>query len=558
MALHKPFDRHFFTIEGAVKTDGGSVHLKKGEIGFFNMDSVTKTGAQAVSDFADIKDDTKLEIKMGKGKAPVSRTSSDKSFSTFPFTLKDVQGIKVRKPIDHTQVDELIVGYNGIDNKTAFNFEVGGQYKLTVRLSGESIGILGYDKAMVDIPVYFDVPYRSPYDPLCVDCEEGEVHCPSVVEKAVEQFKNFPLKGGIKVSEFVDVTPIIGCTGDREVGEIPFTFFTLTLCDAGDQKALAKVERQFPTLDIERVNRDESESTYQVLIQGEAVADLPESFVGEEDEEVVWVAGETCMASTKDFIIDVPEAVTLEELEAYYPGLEIAEFKNDAAEPVQLEGGCQKRFQITVPTNMVCEECDPIFKDTFRGEAPRPFGDRRWKEVISKELLEGCRCGIRIKGKVMELHPDNHLLNEVGFITTSTRVEADGGYISEVRYGYTQVDEPFNIEYLSRAVDSGNLGYNLKDWEDRSYRFFTGVNKGDTLIEKALKGEETHINYKARYLDYVVRIKRSPYFSQSFSGQENETINYHIMVEEGRETEVQTILESLAGAANLTVKEEEY
>lgn len=642
MPLHKPFDRHFFTVGGSVMKQGGSLNLNKGEIGLFNMDKTTRQGASAVSDLAQISKKTKLELRMGRGDAPMSRSGNVKNFSSFPFQLKDVKKVAVNGPKkDHATVDELIIGYNGIDNNTTLMFEKGDRYKLNVRLSGEAIGFLGYPRATVDIPLFIDAEHCSPYAKLCEACDPCDnLNCIPIIEDTIERLKNFPLRGGTKVSEFVDITPIIKCNGIApELDTIPHTFYKLMVCDSGDANALSSVRVQIPELALERVNYDGATSTYKALVpegtelpesfkfeisslkdceaclemqdeieggfwyvlnyndQGEdetsavsALFDNPievvkqasSNFVGvytvllekefdgdltaetkvenfdfvgntkalceyEYEVPVVWVEAETCYAIEKEYIIDVPDdecgVARLEDLQAFYPELVIEEEGTT--------GGCQTRYKTKTVTELVCDECDDVFKDFYRSNVPEDFEGRKWKEVVAENGAEGCRCGIRIKGKPFVINPDDCLIDKVGFVNSSTRVEAGGGYITEVRYGEVQTDKPFHTEYLSKATDVTYLGGNLKDLENRSFRFFTGSQRAYDKVTQALKGESSNIDNNSQYVDYVVTIKRSPYFSQSFSGQEDETINYHIMAPLGMHADVEALVNMIAGGAGV-------
>lgn len=644
MASHKPYDRHFFTINGSVLKSGGSLDLARGQFGIFNTDKVKRDGSQAIASFAGVPKNAKLELKLGKGDVIPGQTVNQKGFSSFPFTLNDVVDIRVKTPKEtELKVDEVVLGYNGIDNDTTLSFEKGEVHKLMLRLSGDAIGMLGYTGAYVNIPFNFEIDHCSPYGKICDGCDPCEDYpCTHTVEMMVEKIKKHPLKGGVTVGEFIEVTPILKCNEEPVTPDplIPFNWYTLTVCDTGDLNALGLVQTQYPGWNIYRKDRKGAQSIYEVLLplsegapanyettipailkgcdacpagylenengflyvasledNGEdKSAELGEGFekqgvndngVGfytlisdtkltdQEEQDIIdlnptvtihyvgtvralceptaapietaWVLGDICNATTKEFMIDIPDnecgVPRLQDLQDFYPTLVI--------EAEGTTGGCQTRFKTTVVTSMVCPECDPIFEDLHRAKAPEDFEGRKWREVVEVDESEGCRCGIRLKGKPVEIYPGECIEEDIAYMSTSTRIEIAGGYVEEYRYGYTQFDKPYHVEYLSRAVDVSHVGASLKQWEDRSFVFFNGRSRATDNVEKALKGEQSTINQKEIYLDYVVEVRRKPNYSQGFSRQSDATINYHVMVELGRQKDVEDLLNSLATAAGV-------
>ena len=645
MGLHKPFDRSFFVIGGKVMTSGGSLQLAKGQFGIFDTTKASPNGLEAVSSFKGKPKNTKYEIKVGKTDVPVTRSQSNKSYSSFPFKVSDVIDYKVSAPKRKEQeVDKVVVGYNGIDPNTAIKFTPGTHYNMVVRLSGESIGMLGYKNSYVDINVPIEAKECPPND-SCATCDIcDEVEALPIVVEAIDFLKGYKLRGGVPVSEFIDVTPVKECTTSPALTEIPYKFMELTIDDLGDDSALAIVQAQYPNTKVVRVNRIGTKSVYQVVIpDSDSIADfqpkigslikgcetcpsgytatnegyvyaitledngqdktsdvqsLPNavagtaekaetqndgvgfytvvlsqklsdsdlnafvtanptatvSFVSEvgalcdpnsQPASVAWTQGDSCNVVALEYKITLPDNTCgqdrLAELQAAYPDMGI-----------QLEGttgGCQTVYKGTVNSELVCDECNDIFKDYFHAKAPDAYDGVEW-EQITDTLGTDCKVGILLKGKITEVHPDEHLIGELGFIDTSVNIQVSGGFISEVRATDNQVDAPFAVTYLSKAKTRHNLGGNLQDFEESSTTFFTGSQSHKDYVAKMLTGQTTNINYNAQYVDYALTVKR-PYFSQGFAGTETDYITYHVFVEVGLHEEVEGLLNELASAAGL-------
>lgn len=74
---------------------------------------------------------------------------------------------------------------------------------------------------------------------------------------------------------------------------------------------------------------------------------------------VSWSACGSCKISKEAYEITLPDDEcgnsAKEELQSAFPYLTIEDYGTP--------GGCQHKFKTTVVTNMVCDECDEIFKD---------------------------------------------------------------------------------------------------------------------------------------------------------------------------------------------------
>lgn len=268
MGLHKPFDRSFFVIGGAVKTSGGSLDLVKGQLALVDASQTSSAGAKVVSSLAGIAKDKKfLELRLGIDERQPNRSHSNKPMVSMPFSLGEVQDIKVSAPERLEQrLDEVILGYNGIDTATTFNLESGETYKrITVEIYGDAISYLGggYDKEVVS--VNFEIPRCDVFND-CDTCDPcGAVDCKAWTLNVIETLNTQQLPGGTLLGDMIEITPVLSCDTPSTEALTAQDFYSLEVCDTGDSEALALVQVQYDT-PVKRIDRIGSKSIYQVLL----------------------------------------------------------------------------------------------------------------------------------------------------------------------------------------------------------------------------------------------------------------------------------------------------
>ena len=265
-----------------------------------------------------------------------------------------------------------------------------------------------------------------------------------------------------------------------------------------------------------------------------------------------WVAGETCVATTKGFSIIVKDndcgATRLPELQAAYLDLVITEDR--------VVGGCKRKYNTTVPTNIVCPECSPIFLQPFYGEAPDNFEGISW-EAVAETYDADALMGITIKGKPFFMYPEIYEEDFVPFIETSLKVKsASFGWREDDILNYTgsqyDVDLEFaKVVFVERAQDVNNLSQSHFGAEDEGKMF--GTNKWKhkaNLFARTNLSEERILKYHKRLLKYVVEF-RDQGLSQGSASRSDITHGFGIMVEEGKHEAIQTILSKLAAKVGL-------
>lgn len=267
MAINKPFDRHFISIGGEIKTGGGSLTLAKGQIALVDLSKTTPSGVVALGNLNGFPRDKKtLAIREGVSDKSPNRTNSNAGKSTPAFSLNEIRKIRVSAPSRTEQsVDEVIIGYDGFDPTTAFNFKKGDRYfNLSAEISGGLLQYRGGGEGTREVAnVNIHMPACDPFNTCdtCDDCDT--VDCKAIVLEAIEILKRKQVSGGAEWSEFVDITPVFSCN-PTGLDTVSYTFYTLDVCDTGDDTALALIQSQYP-FEVRRLNRRGSTSTYEVL-----------------------------------------------------------------------------------------------------------------------------------------------------------------------------------------------------------------------------------------------------------------------------------------------------
>lgn len=275
MGLSRAFDRAFFVMNGSVKQGGGSLDLAKGQLALVDSSQTSANGLAVLTSAAGKPKNKKdFQLRIGVVDKDPTRSYTNKDQATMPFSLEEIVGLKVDAPkITEHIVDEVIIGYDGMNDDTAFNFRTGDAYfRLSLELKGGAVAFRGGkgDTEMVNINV--EIPNCDPFE-NCVDCDEcADVDCRQVTLEAIERIKEKQLTGGQTVGELIDVTPVFGCDTPADLVETPWDYYCLEICDTGSDEALALVQAQYPDYKVIRTDRVGSTSKYQVLLPNSAGA----------------------------------------------------------------------------------------------------------------------------------------------------------------------------------------------------------------------------------------------------------------------------------------------
>jgi hypothetical protein len=642
----RPYDRHFFIPYGAVKTTGGSLSLAKGQLGLFGITDATPEGLEAYGDLKGVSKTKGFVIQSGSGKEGFSRSSNDKNYSTPEFNLSEVVGLSVTAPNKTEQgVDEVVLGYNGIEDSTAISVSKGAYIPISLKLTGKALSYFGYNGGVLLLNDVIEVPPCPPTNPALAPCDGCDpcaaVSCVEPVLEAIERLKKKRLLGLHTLEEVIDITPVHSCS--ETVTETDVKTFCLEVCDTGDDAALSALKVQYPALKIGRTDRKGSVSKYQAVTDTvpadyeqklgsilKGCDSCPASWtevaggyayaVSVEDEgadesstvesiahavagtgkkaegqfagvglytvvtdakltkaeiaafvtanptatvtyldkvstictnstvtTVSWSACGVCKQTTKTFIIDVPDDDCgndrLAELQAYYPELTIA-----------LEGttgGCQTRYTTDVVTNVVCDECDDIYKDIYTADAPRPFGEFKWQPEVTTASATNCKCGIRFKAKQLVIDAGECLIDRLDYIEDSVRIQVSAGYMETLpTENYPSYDNPVAVTYLSRWSPRSHVAGNMRVYEQMAHVYFTGEARHKKPLARKLLNEESVLQEgEDQVVDYELTIRPKRY--KALSDQTVDTISFHVITYYGYHEAVEALLNNIAAAAGV-------
>lgn len=288
-----------------------------------------------------------------------------------------------------------------------------------------------------------------------------------------------------------------------------------------------------------------TEGAKEVNLIAEDVADLCASAL---PEATSWIEGETCNFTTETYTITVKDSECgesrLADIQKAYPKLTITEVADS-------EAGCQRTYQTTVETNLICEECDPIFGDVFSSEAPSRFEATSW-EKAEKSYSADAKMGIRVRGKRASIAGNEFLRDDMFFFDGSVEISLAGGFPEYTNESYLAgTNDRFTVKYFSRKADAQNLGGNLRKYEEEAQMHFRGRSRyvGNNY-GKIVSGQETRLEALAQYIIYSITVAPHKYVS-NFQQPQNGAYTYHFIVPLGKQGDFEAVVNKLATATGL-------
>lgn len=288
-------------------------------------------------------------------------------------------------------------------------------------------------------------------------------------------------------------------------------------------------------------------ATTTVTLIAKDVTDLCESAA---PAAIAWVEGKECNSITETYQITLADDKCgndrLAELQEAYPNLTIA----IATDPAP--AACQTTYETTINTNLVCEECDPIFRDVFVSEELGVYDDVAW--VKPEKTYSGtAKMGIRVRGKRASLSGNEFLRDDMPFFDDSVEISLVGGFPTYTNESYLfGTNDRFTVKFFSRKAAAHNLGGNLRKFEEEAQMHFRGRSRYMyNNYGKIVNGQETRLEGLQNYIVYSITIAPHKYAS-NFQQPQNGSFTYHFPVAVGKQEAVENIINELASAAGLT------
>lgn len=552
---HKPQEILFVTNDGLVMNSGYSNKLNKGVIALADKGGINTKDGIPLTNNPSKERNRKFEIRLGIADTTVSRNRSDKSYASRPFTLSDIVDIKVSAPSLKHEVDEVWMGYDGINADTAIILKNGETAIIDLVLEGEAFGALGYADSKVSIKHYITAPL------------EGSFTMQEIVEKAIAKLQNEKLYGNVALSEYVDIYPI-NSENTALVGT-NYEIYELEVPMEGTSNNIAQVKHQYPTLDIKFDSEVNGKSKFVVAVEnpteesvkpanfnvkGTTITLTCDEYAGstETNTAFAWVKVGDATAINKTFNItlfdDECEGNRLADLQAFYPELTITKGATT---------NCQTVYSTSVITNFVTSSCSHKVRDILVAEAPQPFEFVAWK-IAPASYSASALMGIAFKGKEFVIAGGEHYRDTMPMTHNFTKLSVSGGYPFAQYKNFGEFNGEkgyFTVKWKTRGTRPEGLGMDYFALEENTRVYYTRQQRlCNNEFGNLLLGNESLLKPLSQYVMYTVQVKRG-YFAQSFSQTNVEHFRYNILVEVGKHKNVEALVNSLATAAGLpTVK----
>ena len=226
-----------------------------------------------------------------------------------------------------------------------------------------------------------------------------------------------------------------------------------------------------------------------------------------------------------------------------------------AVEAEDLSTGCMHTYKAVAATNIQCDECDDAFIGLYEAETPSPFAGTKWEEINPVAESTDCLCGFGIRGKLFKITPEKSLRDKLEYLEDSVRIVGGAagyksrGYLDD-RTDYSDEIKVIRVsEKLSRDQVAGNLI--CAEMEGGYYFQDTKTHWRDSLKARWVDLESRFSDLDAQYINYWIKINHSK-LAGHFDQQKNKTIIYNVMVEVGKQDDIEGILNAIASAKGIS------
>lgn len=169
--------------------------------------------------------------------------------------LGNVTAIRVTSPDKQDLRQVYYLGYNGLDDCESLNFECGKTYQFHIAARGQEVANIFGRYQFNEV-----VSVQAPCCDESCGCVDGKIDCSLVIDDLLKRFETdlFWVKRFYDVEKVMDCSPAV-----TPPTQVNYTTYCLTLCDSGDELALAAVQNQYPNYAITVKSKKKPFTTYE-------------------------------------------------------------------------------------------------------------------------------------------------------------------------------------------------------------------------------------------------------------------------------------------------------
>lgn len=193
-----------------------------------------------------------VKINSGKFNSFANKFNVNQSFKSDVFLGGDFNPLRVEKPQKTLTPYSLYLGYDGLNDYKTLNFECGKTYEIWIQAYSSDLKTV-FPQGITDV-----ITLKTPSCDTCdVSCTTGNLAY-KVIDEAIAKLNNS------LVSPFIRAEKLISCCDPAlSLVKTNFEDYNITLCDTGDEIALAELQAAYPDKKITRVSREKTLSTYR-------------------------------------------------------------------------------------------------------------------------------------------------------------------------------------------------------------------------------------------------------------------------------------------------------
>lgn len=273
-----------------------------------------------------------------------------------PYVSLPITNIEVASVFDKAVTERKpfigYLGYDGVSACDTLKFECGKSYQLQVHATGKPVRDVHGKSSYTEV-----IGFTTP---CCEGCS-AEVATKTVLSEIQNQFYN----QSKYVKNFFDLEQVYSCCPAPDpFAKVDFFDYCMSVCDAGDDIALADVQNQYQALKVFRSEYKDGTSTYKV----EGVTSQPAAYSKRDtllSDCGTCPAGYTVVAGYKKYIVRIDNAGTGTTAGNWLTEVQAAGAFSAATAATRISrDGSTSVYEVKVPLNFV-EPANPISETSF-------------------------------------------------------------------------------------------------------------------------------------------------------------------------------------------------